>query len=253
MNHLESAPRSSCAMIPIGIIAALVTMSACTGNQPPPSPPPTAMATPTPERTGSTMMQPTGDSVDRAPATAPFVAENSGNSPAETKLDSLDDAHLAALVQEVNDRAMRTARFGESRVTDREVKRFARDVATSHLAAQNKLRARLSLLGIESASSPASDQVHVDAGGDLSTLQNARGKAFDSAYVDEQLRELTRAVELVDRVVANIRNPELRDAVEGVRSRLEANIRFARSVQQDVRTGTTNRRPDAFDPDKFQR
>jgi putative membrane protein len=253
MNHLESAHRSSCAMIPIGIAAAFVTMNACAEYQPPPAPPPTAMAAPAPERTGSTMMQPTGDSADRTPVPAPFVAESTENSPAETKLDSLDDAHLAALVQEVNDRAIRTARLGESRAIDREVKRFARDMATSHLDAQNKLRARLSVLGVESASSPASDQVHVDAGGSLATLQSAHGKAFDSAYVDEQLSQLTRAVELVDRVVANIRNPELRDAAEGVRSRLQANIRLARAVQQDVRTGTTNLRLDAFDPDKLRR
>jgi predicted outer membrane protein len=250
MNHLESAHRSSCAAVPVVLVAVLAGIGACSPAQPPPSSPPTAMARPAPERTGSTMMQPgSRDAVERAPGD-PVVATNPATSSPEGNVASLDDAHLAALVQTANDRAIRVARLGESRVTDREVKRLAHDVATSHLDAQNKLRARLAALGIEPASSTGSDQMHTDVGGDLVTLQSTHGKAFDSAYVDAQVRELGRAVELIDRVAEHIKSPELKEAVEGMRSKLEMNMRLVRSVREAVRSGTTNLRHDAFDPDK---
>jgi predicted outer membrane protein len=251
MSHPNSAPRSNCAMLPMGIVALVVTMAACAASQPPPLPPPSSQATP--ERLGSTMMQPTDEGAAPAPA---VPIESNAPAPApvsDAQLASLDDAHLAAVIQEVDDRAVRIARVGETRATDPDVKRFARDVATSHIDAQNRFRARLSQLGIEPASGPVSDQASAEVGGERGSLRSARGKDLDRAYVDQQLRELIRASELVDRAVANVRSPELTAAVEGLRSRLAMNVRQARAIQEAVLAGKTDRRPDAYDPDKFAR
>lgn len=235
----------------LGVFAAVVTMVACNPNQPPPAPPPSSLARAAPERLGSTMMQPSDQEASPAHAVASSPTERAAVS--EDQLAALDDAHLAGLVQAANDGAIRIARVGESRVADHAVKRFAHEVATSHLAADSRLRARLSELAIESAGGPVSEQVRTDVGGDLVALAGARGQDFDRAYVEGQLRDLAWAAELVGRVAGHVRSTELREAFEGLRAKLDASLRRAQALREAVIKGTTNWRPDAYDPDKVQR
>jgi predicted outer membrane protein len=197
-------------------------------------------------------MQPSDQGVARAVIVSPAFTEHTPVSDAQ--LATLDDAHIAGLIEEVNDGAARLANVGDKRVTDHEVKRFAHEIAAKHLAAQTMLRTRLSELGIEPASGPVSDQVRVDVGSDLDTLPSSGGQDFDRAYVDGQLRNLTRAAELLDRIIGHAKGSERTAAVVGVlRSRLDADIRGAQTLRDSLSNGTTNERPDAFDPDKSRR
>jgi hypothetical protein len=251
MNHLMRAPWSIGSAIPMGVFTAVLSLGACSPSQPPPASPPASLAQAAPERVGATMMQPSNEGAGPAPAVAEGAAVRVPVSDAQ--LASLDDAHLAGLVQAINDGAIRIALVGERRVTDREVKLFAHDVATTRLDGANKLHARLSELGIEPASGPVSEQVRTEVGGDLATLPGARGQGFDRGYVEGQLRELAQADELVGRIAGYVRSPELREALDGLRARLESNVRQARAIREAVVNGKTNWRPDAYDPDKVQR
>jgi predicted outer membrane protein len=251
MTHTKSAPRSSYATIPIGILAAVVTMGACTTYRPPSYAPPSSAAQEARPRYGATMMQPS----DRGarPAVTATPSSSAGAAVSDAELATLDDAHLAGLIEEVNDGAARFASVGERRVTGRQVKRFAHDLATRHAAAKSRFLVRLAQLGIEPASGPVSEQVHADEGGDLETLPGRAGQDFDRAYVDGQLRDLTRAADLLGRIIARVQRPDLTAALEDLRSRLDADIRGAESFRDSLREGTTNRTPDAYDPDKLQR
>jgi predicted outer membrane protein len=251
MTHTKSAHRSSYATIPIGIFAAVVTMGACTTNQPPFSAPPSSAAQEAQPRYGATMMQPS----DRGahPAVTATRSSTARAPVSDAELATLDDAHLAGLIEEVNDGAERFASVGERRVTGRQVKRFAHDLAARHAAAQSRFLVRLAQLGIEPASGPVSEQVHADDGADLETLPGRAGQDFDRAYVDGQLRDLTRAAALLGRIIGRVQRPDLTAALEDLRSRLDAGIRGAESFRDSLLEGTTNRTPDAYDPDKLQR
>jgi predicted outer membrane protein len=197
-------------------------------------------------------MQPSDRGV--APAVIAPRAFTEHTQVSDAQLATLDDAHIAGLIEEVNDGAARLANVGDRRVTDHEVKRFAHELAAKHLAAQTMLRTRLSELGIEPASGPVSEQVRLDVGGDLDALPSSSGQDFDRAYVDGQLRNLTRATELLDRIIGEVKGSERTAAVvEVLRSRLDADIRGAETLRDSLRNGTTNERPDAFDPDKSVR
>jgi hypothetical protein len=65
MIHNKGAPRSSCALIPIAVIATVVTMGACNASQPPPLTPASSTAQAIPERYGATLMQPSDKEVAR--------------------------------------------------------------------------------------------------------------------------------------------------------------------------------------------
>jgi len=177
------------------------------------------------------MMQPSDEPAGQARAVAGGAIERAPVTEAE--LSGLDDAHLADVVQQITDDSIRIAQIGERRATDRRVWRFARDMATRRLDAQNKLRARLSQLGIEAASGPVSALVRADATADFISLHESRGRAFDRVYLDEQLRDLTEATALVGRIAGHVANRELREALEGLRAKLEVDVRLTRSVRED--------------------
>ena len=250
MIHNKGVLRSSCASIPIGVFTAVVTMGACNSSQaPPPVAPASSAPQATPERYGATLMQPSDQGV--APAVIAARAFTEHTPVSDAQLATLDAAHIAGRIEEVNDGAARLANVGDRRVIDHEVKRFAHEIAAKHLAAQTMLRTRLSELGIEPASGPVSEQVRADVGDDLDALPSSSGQDFDRAYVDGQLRNLTRAAELLDRIIGRVKGSELTAAmVEVLRSRLDADIRGAQTLRDSLRNGTTNEHPDAFDPDK---
>jgi hypothetical protein len=251
MTHNHRAPRSSYATIPIGILATVVTMGACTSTPPPASPPPSSAIQVIPERYGATMMQPSDEGTGRAMRGAGGSVEQTPVSDAQ--LATLDDAHLAGVIEEVADGAARLARVGERRVTDHQVKRFAHGIAATQIAALTRLRARLSALGIEPVSGPISEQIRLEVGNDLDALPGASGQDLDRAYVDGQLRDLTRASELLGLVIGHLKGPGLTEAIDGLRSGLDADIRGIQSLRDSLHNGTTNQRPDAYDPDKIPR
>jgi predicted outer membrane protein len=257
MIHNKGALRSSYASIPLGIFTAVVTMSACGSSQPPPQAPASSTAQAAPDRFGATLMQPSDPQPSTPEVARPVVVPRAFTEEtpvSDAQLATLDDAHIAGLVEEVNDGAARLANVGDRRVTDHEVKRFAHEIAAKHLAAQTMLRTRLSELGIEPASGPVSEQVRVDVQGDLDTLPSATGQDFDRVYVDGQLRNLTRAAELLDRITARVKGSDrMASVIDALRTRLDADIRGAQSLRDSLRNGTTNERPDAFDPDKSHR
>jgi predicted outer membrane protein len=197
------------------------------------------------------MMQPSDQAAGRATEGAGGSVEQTPVSDAQ--LATLDDPHLAGVIEEVTDGAARLARVGERRVADHQVKRFARSIAATQIAAKTKLRARLSELGIEPVSGPVSEQVRLDVRSDLDALPSSRGQDLDRAYVDGQLRDLTRAAELLGRLSGHLKDPGLKEAVQALGSGLDADIRGAQSLRDSLHSGTTNQRPDAYDPDKTSR
>jgi hypothetical protein len=102
-------------------------------------------------------------------------------------------------------------------------------------------------------SGPVGAQVHLDVGSDLDTLPTTSGQDLDRAYVDAQLRDLTRAAELLGRLMGHLKDPGLKEAVQGLGSGLDADIRGAQSLRDSLHKGATNQRPDAYDPDKSSR
>jgi predicted outer membrane protein len=225
--------------VPLGVLGIIAALAACSASQPPSAAPASGLAQPATEPIGATMMQPS-DRVAAAPVS-------------DAQLASLDDAHLVAVIQAVSSRATRIARVEESRGSDRDVKRFARELTATHADAEIRFEERLSKLGIEPASGPVSDQVRTEVESGLDPLRSARGKDLDRVYVDQQLHELTGALTMVVRAAGQVTRPELRAAIDGLRASLERNAREARDIRDSLLSGKTGWQPDAYDPDKVQR
>jgi putative membrane protein len=158
-------------------------------------------------------------------------------------LSTLSDGQFAAIVQTINASEIQEAQLAMSKATAPEVKRFARDMAVAHRDMQNKLTALLGRLQITPSDNAVSNQLKSDTQSELSTLQTMRGKDFDRDYVDAQVTNHNKALEMLDRITPSVKSSELKAALVGARPKVEAHLREAERVQLTLQKGTASPQP----------
>jgi putative membrane protein len=158
-------------------------------------------------------------------------------------VSSLNDGQLAAIIQAIHQDQMQEAQLAEQRATSPELKRYARDMVSSHRNIMSENQSLLSQAGITPSDNALSQQLRTDAQNEMSTLEGLRGRDFDREYLDDQIRDHNKALELVDRIIPNIKNPQLKSHLQSARTRLEAHLREAEKIQQKMQQGSTNKQP----------
>jgi putative membrane protein len=163
-------------------------------------------------------------------------------------VSGMTDAQLAAVVQTINAGQIQEAQVAEAKAASPEVKRFAHEMMSGHremLVRQNALFTRLQIMP---ADNPVSNQVKADTQNELSMLAQTRGHEFDRSYVDGQVSDHNKALELVDRIMPNVKNADFRSALQGDRSMIEAHLRQAEGIQQTLQKGMTSPQPGSGEP-----
>jgi putative membrane protein len=163
-------------------------------------------------------------------------------------LSGLNDGQLAAVVLAVHEGEIEAAQLAEQKAMSADVKKFARSMITAHRDMMNKDNALCSRMQITPTDNAVSNQVRTDAQNELSTLQSMRGKDFDRDYIDGQIRDHNRALELIDRMLPNVKSPDFKSALQTSRAKVEAHLRMAERVQQTLMKGATNKQPSSNKP-----
>jgi putative membrane protein len=158
-------------------------------------------------------------------------------------VSTLNDAQLAAVVQAIHQDQLQEAQLAEQRAASPEVKRYARDMVNAHRNVMNENQSVLSQAQITPSDNAISQQLRTDSQNEMSTLEGLRGRDFDREYLDDQIRDHNKALELVDRIVPNIKNPQLKAHLQHARMRLEAHLREAEKLQQKMQQGSTSKQP----------
>jgi putative membrane protein len=149
-------------------------------------------------------------------------------------VSNLSDAQFAGVLQTINQGRIQEAQLGQSKASSPEVKRFAREMVTSHRTAQNKESALFSRLQITPTDSTVSDQLKADTQSDISTLQSMRGKEFDRSFIDSQVRYLNNSLELIDRMTPDVKSSDLKAELQKVRTKVDAHLQDAERVQANL-------------------
>jgi putative membrane protein len=158
-------------------------------------------------------------------------------------ISSLSDAQLAAVVQAVNQGEIDEGQLALSRSTSPEVKRFARDMVGAHRDMQNKTSTLLDRLQLTPSENAVSNQLKSDTHGELQDLQTMRGKDFDHDYIDAQVRNHNKALEVLERITPGVKNVEFKTALINLRPKIEAHLRAAERVQEALQRGATSSQP----------
>jgi putative membrane protein len=114
---------------------------------------------------------------------------------------------------------------------------------TEHRDMQSRANAVFSRSQMTPSENPVSARMKSEMQSELSSMQSMRGKDFDRAYIEAQVRDHDTMLELIDRMTADARNPELRAELENMRPKVDAHMRKAETLQQTLMTpkGTTNK------------
>jgi putative membrane protein len=219
------------------------------GLRPPPMPSPVEMGPASPALQESAAAMGSTGGVPAAPVTwggGPSDSRQVGVTNQmgdDVDLATLSDAQFASIVEAVNDGEIQEAQLATSKATSPDVKRFARDMSTAHRDMQNKMTTLLGRLQITPSDNAVSNQLKSDTQSELSTLQTTRGKEFDRDYIDAQVRNHNKALELLDRITPSVKNTELKAALTSTRPKVEAHLREAERVELALQKGTANPQP----------
>ena len=158
-------------------------------------------------------------------------------------LSTLSDGQFAAIIQAINAGEIQEAQLAMSKALLPEVKRFARDMMTAHRDMQNKMSALLGRLQITPSDNAVSNQLRSDTQSEVSTLQSLRGKDFDRDYINAQVRNHNKALELLDEITPSVKSSELKAALLGARPKVDAHLREAERVELSLQRGTASPQP----------
>jgi putative membrane protein len=178
--------------------------------------------------------QPTQGGTEQAPAQA---------SATTVDVSSLNDAQVAAVVNAINSGEIKEAQLAGNSASVPQVRQFARQMLVAHQNAQNRLNSVYAQIQVTPSPNAISNQIESDSQNQVSALQSLHGRDFDRVYLDDAVRSHDSSLELVDRMMPNVQNAQLKAQLKDVRTKIEAHLKEAQTLQQQVQQGATMNQP----------
>lgn len=155
-----------------------------------------------------------------------------------SRITRVPDANTAAILLASHNVVLAAARIATARAQHRDVKLLARSLVTDHTA----MSATLSRLLASAELTPRDDDVtrllRDQSAARRDTLRTLSGSAFDSAYVDSEVRYHQELLVAIDRVfIPSVRNAGLRDYVTSMRPTIAGHLELAEQVRAALARG----------------
>jgi putative membrane protein len=176
-----------------------------------------------------------------APVTTGVANEQAAANPED--LSGLSDGQLAALVVGIHESEIKAGELAESNAASPPAKKLAELMVGAHRTLLANDRTVLARNRISPTPSALSEQMKGDADGQLSTLQSMHGKDFDQAYVDDMVRGHKQALRLLDRIIGEVKSPDLKADLQAGRTHIEEHLREAQRTRDMMATQVTTANP----------
>lgn len=131
---------------------------------------------------------------------------------AQMKLDDLEMAHVAVVASQID---IAYARIALAKSSTPAVRRFAETMINDHEAVNAQVAALAERLHVTAKDNPMSQSLLKGAEAQKAKLQALSGKAFDRAYLENELAyHQTVNGAVAEQFIPNIANPEVKRAFE---------------------------------------
>jgi putative membrane protein len=145
------------------------------------------------------------------------------------------DANIVALLDHANKADSTAGAVAVKKATNPEVKRFARLMMSEHHALREQGEQLAKKLNV-TPEPPANDPVTQLASAETSALESApKGPAFDSTYIDQEIRAHEAVLDLAGRAHDSAQNPELKALIEKARPVIEKHLSQAKEIQGKIK------------------
>jgi putative membrane protein len=230
----------------------LVGAAACGKSEPPAkSPEPTATSESTPAATGmsteTTQGNPslaasttgTGTSTTAnptSPGTSGVGASGTGSSTtAPSPTTPLTDDQILYILHVTNMGEMDQARIAEKQAKNARVKRFASMMLKEHGEADGKGNEVAKKTHASLTPSEPSNQIETEAKQLSSQIATQKGKDFDRAYIDAQVKQHRTVLDLIEReLLPAARSTEVKELLQTIRPKIESHLQEAQQIQKGL-------------------
>lgn len=158
--------------------------------------------------------------------------------PAKPVEKPVTDAEIVAIVSTVNQGEVDMAQLAAKNASSVDVKNFAAMLMTQHRDMETKGKTLATKAKITPADNDVSTTMKSDMNSTVTSLKTRKGKDFDKAYIDAQVRAHRDALAVFDsKLLPNAQNGELKTQLTEERSRIAAHLTKAEEIQQKLESG----------------
>jgi len=146
---------------------------------------------------------------------------------------TLSDAEVASVAVAANQIDINYAQLAKEKSKNAEVLKFAETMARDHKAVIDQAVALVTKLGVTPQDNAVSKQLLSDADKTMKTLRAKSGKAFDKAYIDNEVAYHKAVIAAVEGLlIPESENAELKALLESIVPALNAHLEHAQMVQK---------------------
>jgi putative membrane protein len=147
---------------------------------------------------------------------------------------ALTDPEVASVAVVANQIDISYADIAEKRSKDPEVLKFAATMKRDHAAVIEQAAALAKKLGVTPKDNPVSQKLLSDAEQTKKLLNSKSGKAFNKAYVDNEVAYHKAVIDAVEKLlIPETENAELKQLLQNVLPALKAHLGHAEMIQKN--------------------
>jgi putative membrane protein len=145
------------------------------------------------------------------------------------------DPQIVGIVVAANDIDIGHSKLALSKSHDKQVRDFAQEMVTDHGAVQKSVFDLGAKLHVTPADSDTSASLKKQAAETTEKLKGLKGKAFDKAYIDNEVAYHTVVIDAVSKtLIPNAQNAELKSALEGAAPMFQGHLEKAKMIQASL-------------------
>jgi putative membrane protein len=145
------------------------------------------------------------------------------------------DAQIAHIVVTANAVDIEAGKVAEKKGSTGEVKKFGKQMVTDHTGVNQQAAALAKKLGVTPEDNATSKSLKEGGDANLKRLATLKGKEFDRAYVDNEVKYHEAVLAAIDdTLVPNAKNAELKALIVKVRPAIDAHLQHAKHMQASL-------------------
>lgn len=148
------------------------------------------------------------------------------------------DPQIVGIVTAADQIDIDYAKLALSKTRNKQIRDFAQQMITDHSSVQKSVNDLAAKLNVTPADSQTSDALNAQAQQTMQKLQGLKGKAFEKAYVDNEVAYHQAVINATKTVlIPSAQNAELKSALQGATPLFEGHLQHAERVQSGIEGG----------------
>jgi putative membrane protein len=146
------------------------------------------------------------------------------------------DPQIASIVVTANTVDIDAGKLAQSKSSNKEVKKFAKQMVTDHTAVNKSAVDLVTKLKVTPEDNDTSRSLKKGGDDNVAKLKSLKGKDFDKAYVDNEVAYHQAVIDAVDKtLIPSAKNEELKALLVKVRPALVAHLEHAKHLQSTLK------------------